>query len=50
MKLAQQDRQAELATLSSKSIHILATESGHAIHQDVLDIVLAAIRAVLKTS
>lgn len=50
MKLAQQDLQAELATLSSDSTHIMVTRSGHAIHKDAPNIVLVAIRAVLNAS
>lgn len=50
VKLAQQDLQAELATLSSNNTHIMAAESGHMIHQDAPDVVLAAIRAVLNAN
>jgi pimeloyl-ACP methyl ester carboxylesterase len=41
--------QAELATLSSNTLHVLARDSGHVIQNDAPDLVKAAIAAVLRS-
>jgi pimeloyl-ACP methyl ester carboxylesterase len=41
--------QAELATLSSNTLHVLARDSGHVIQNDAPDLVKAAIEAVLRS-
>lgn len=40
--------QADLARLSSRGIHIMATHSGHMIHQDEPDLVVESIRMVVE--
>ena len=40
---------AQLAARSSDSVHVIATESGHMIHQTVPDLVVAAITEVVET-
>ena len=40
--------QAELARLSSRSRHVIAHQSGHMIHQDESDLVVASIREVVE--
>lgn len=41
------DLQSELAALSDQSTHLIATHSGHGMHFDEPDVVLAAIRQVM---
>jgi pimeloyl-ACP methyl ester carboxylesterase len=42
--------QARLAGLSSNAIHVVAAGSGHFIHEDDPDVVVAAIRAVVAAA
>jgi pimeloyl-ACP methyl ester carboxylesterase len=42
--------QAELAWLSSRSAHVLAERSGHDVHRDQPDLVVAAVRRVVDLS
>jgi pimeloyl-ACP methyl ester carboxylesterase len=42
--------QAELATLSSNTVHVLAHDSGHVIQADAPDLVTAAIAAVVRAA
>ena len=42
--------QAELATLSSNSVHVVARDSGHSIQHDAPDLVTAAIAAVVHSA
>jgi pimeloyl-ACP methyl ester carboxylesterase len=42
--------QARLAGLSSNAIHVVATGSGHFVHEDEPDVVVAAIRAVVEAA
>jgi pimeloyl-ACP methyl ester carboxylesterase len=42
--------QARLAGLSSNAIHVVAAGSGHFIHEDEPDVVVAAIRAVVEAT
>jgi pimeloyl-ACP methyl ester carboxylesterase len=44
-----QDLQADLARLSTKSMHIIANKSGHYIHLDEPQLVIEAIRQVVET-
>ena len=50
MNLAWDQMQSELANLSTRSSHIIATGSGHMIQQDRPDLVIAAIHAVVDES
>lgn len=47
VRLMQQDLQAELAQLSSNSMHAVAPQSGHNIQNDQPDLVIQAIRSVV---
>lgn len=42
--------QARLAGLSSNAIHVVATDSGHFVHEDAPDVVLAAIEQVVAAA
>jgi pimeloyl-ACP methyl ester carboxylesterase len=44
------DGHSQLATLSSDSVHAIAEYSGHFIHQDQPDVVVAAVRAVVRAA
>lgn len=48
ISLMQQDLQTELARLSSDSVHLVAAESGHAIHHDQPEQVIQTIRTFIE--
>jgi len=41
--------QSELAALSSRSKHVIATESGHAIHSDQPELLIDAVNELIRT-
>lgn len=47
-QLMQEELQGELVQLSSQHIHILASESGHLVHQDQPDLVVQAIGMLVE--
>lgn len=46
--LMQQELQTDLAELSSDSVHLLAAQSGHAIHRDQPDLVIQTIKTFVE--
>jgi hypothetical protein len=46
-ELAWQQMQSDLASLSSRSVHLIAERSGHLINQDEPEMVVEAIRRAL---